>query len=113
MALSSSLHNSLETNERATAHRIFDDIIHAFEPIQTRLCDRYEPVTLIRVMRDEVSETDAFLGLFFGVVQHCLLGVERGDVGDVLGYLGSISALGEGEMERLGESEASFADFPG
>lgn len=78
MALSS-LHLSLEANQRATARRIFNDIIHAFEHVQTRLCDRYDAVTLIRVMRDGVVETDAF----------CFLHLYRGGywvlIGEILG----------------------------
>lgn len=39
------------------------------------------------------------------------MGVDRGDLGEVLWYLDDVSTLGEGELERLGESMASFADF--
>jgi hypothetical protein len=45
----------LKSKGRDAAHRIFDDIIHGFEPIQEQLESEYKPITLLRVMKDEVS----------------------------------------------------------
>lgn len=53
----------------------------------------YEPITLISLMKDAVSETDAFLNFFFMHIQRRLLMVDQGDIGQILAHLDCISAL--------------------
>lgn len=55
----------LKLEERDSAYRIFDDIIREYEPIQENLESKYKAITLIRVTKDGVSETEEFLKLFF------------------------------------------------
>jgi hypothetical protein len=69
----------LKVEERGLAIRVFDEIILHFELCQATDTG-YRPVTLIRLMKDEVSEKDEFLDLFFSFVQQDLLG-ERGGTG--------------------------------
>ncbi|OJJ50042.1 hypothetical protein ASPZODRAFT_128635 [Penicilliopsis zonata CBS 506.65] len=63
----------LKPEERNLAIRIFNEIISDFEPSQTTTDTGYKPVTLIRLMKCEVSEKDEFLNLFFSFLQRDML----------------------------------------
>ncbi|KAH1479494.1 hypothetical protein KXX06_005340, partial [Aspergillus fumigatus] len=62
----------LKVEERGLAIQVFDDIILHFEPCQATDIG-YKPVTLIKHMKNEVSEKDEFLVLFFSFIQQELL----------------------------------------
>lgn len=57
----------LVVQERGLAIRVFDEIIRHFEPCQA-INIGYNPVTLIKPMKNEVSEKDKFLGLVFSFI---------------------------------------------
>jgi hypothetical protein len=70
----------LNADERDLAIRIFDEIILHFESSQAT-DSGYKPVTLISLMKNEVSEKDEFLNLFFSLSRKtCLTTAREGSV---------------------------------
>jgi hypothetical protein len=71
------LSQPLKVEERGHMIQLFDKIILHFEPCQATNIS-YEPVTLIKLMKNKVSEKDEFLDLFFTFIQQKLLSEREG-----------------------------------
>lgn len=101
----------LKPAERDPAYRIFDDVIREYEPIQEKLESKYKPITLIRVMKDEVSETDEFLSLLFTFLQRVILNIDEDhdDIGQILSHLDDIPSLSTEERFILSKGLAVFS----
>ncbi|KAL4931876.1 uncharacterized protein BDV17DRAFT_227681 [Aspergillus undulatus] len=84
----------LPPEERDLAIRIFDEITLHFERSQ-ETDSGYKPITLIRLMKHEVSETDEFLSFFFSFTGQDLLDEEDGGI----------------EQGTLSESLVTFAKY--
>jgi hypothetical protein len=103
---------SLNPEERDLATRIFDAIMMQFEPSQSTESGYY-PVTLIRLMKFEISEKDKFLSFFFSFIQQDLLDVddERIGLGQVLSHLAPFPHLPSEQKDALKESLVAFAKY--
>lgn len=95
----------LKPEERGLAIRIFDEIIIRFESVQPS-DSPYKPITLINLMRDEVSEKDEFLNFFLAFIQQELLEEDEGAIGldKILSYLTNFPDLSVVEKKALNES---------
>jgi hypothetical protein len=103
----------LSLEERDLATRIFDAIMLQFEPSQPTDCG-YCPVTLIQVMKVEVSEKDEFLSFFFSFIKQDLLyedDEERIGLGQVLSHLAPFPQLPSEQKDALRESLVAFAKY--
>lgn len=101
----------LKPEERDSANRIFDDIVREYEPIQEKLESKYKPITLIRVTKDEVSQTDEFLMLFFRFLQRMILNIDEEDcedIGRIVSHLDDIRSLSAKQKSALGRGLADF-----
>ena len=101
----------LKPEEHDSAYRIFDDIVRGYEPIQEKLESKYKPIILIRVMKDEVSQTDEFFKLFFRFLQRMILNIDEEDcenIGRIVSHLDDIQSLSAEQKSALGRA---FADF--
>ncbi|KAL3429313.1 hypothetical protein BDV09DRAFT_180610 [Aspergillus tetrazonus] len=103
---------SLNPEERDLATRIFDAIMMQFEPSQSTESGYY-PVTLIRLMKFEISEKDEFLSFFFSFIQQDLLDEddERVGLGQVLSHLAPFPHLPFEQKDALKESLVAFAKY--
>ncbi|KAL4732936.1 hypothetical protein BDV11DRAFT_176176 [Aspergillus similis] len=103
---------SLNPEERDLATRIFDAIMMQFEPSQSTESGYY-PVTLIRLMKFEISEKDEFLSFFFSFIQQDLLDEddERVGLGQVLSHLAPFPYLPSEQKDALKESLVAFAKY--
>jgi hypothetical protein len=84
-----------------------------FEPSQPTDCG-YCPVTLIQVMKVEVSEKDEFLSFFFSFIKQDLLyedDEERIGLGQVLSHLAPFPQLPSEQKDALRESLVAFAKY--
>jgi hypothetical protein len=101
----------LKVEERGLAIRVFDEIIRHFEPCQATDIG-YKPVTLIRLMKNEVSEKDEFLDLFFSFIQQDLLGEREGTgLEQILSYLARFDVLSAEEINALRDCLVIFAKY--
>ncbi|PWY87486.1 hypothetical protein BO70DRAFT_195455 [Aspergillus heteromorphus CBS 117.55] len=99
---------------RDLAIQISDEIIATLEPSQSTN-NGYKPVTLIRLMRNAVSEKDDFLRLLFSFIQQDLLGESRGGGtgldDQILPYLASFPDWPADEIDTLSASLAGFSQY--
>jgi hypothetical protein len=102
----------LPPEERDLAIRIFDEITLHFERSQ-ETDSGYKPITLIRLMKHEVSETDEFLSFFFSFTGQDLLDEEDGGIGldRILLHLAGFSNWSTEEQGTLSESLVTFAKY--
>ncbi|KAH1447010.1 hypothetical protein KXW65_003720 [Aspergillus fumigatus] len=101
----------LKVEERGLAIQVFDDIILHFEPCQATDIG-YKPVTLIRLMKNEVSEKDEFLVLFFSFIQQELLGEREGTgLEQILSHLARFSVWQAEETNALRGCLVNFAKY--
>ncbi|RAL03626.1 uncharacterized protein BO80DRAFT_289179 [Aspergillus ibericus CBS 121593] len=102
----------LPPEERDLAIRIFEEITLHFERYQATNSG-YKPITLIRLMKHEVSETDEFLSFFFSFTGQDLLDEEDGGIGldQILSHLAGFSNWSAEEKDALSESFVTFAKY--
>ncbi|EDP53675.1 hypothetical protein KXV73_005715 [Aspergillus fumigatus] len=101
----------LKVEERGLAIRVFDEIIRHFEPCQATDIG-YKPVTLIRLMKNEVSEKDEFLDLFFSFIHQELLGEREGTgLEQVLSHLARYRIWSAEETNSLRDCLVIFAKY--
>jgi hypothetical protein len=101
----------LKVEERDLAIQVFDEIILHFEPCQATDIG-YKPVTLIRLMKNEVSEKDEFLVLFFSFIQQELLGEREGTgLEQILSHLARFSVGPAEETNALRGCLVIFAKY--
>jgi hypothetical protein len=101
----------LKVEERCLAIRVFDKIILHFEPCQATDIG-YEPVTLIKLMKNEVSEKDEFLYLFFAFIQQELLGEREGTgLEQILSHLDRFCFWSAEETNALRDCLVVFAKY--
>lgn len=95
------------------ATRLSDGIVQHFEPSQTTEGDR-KPVTLIRLMKEEVSDKDSFFRLFVPFIEHHL---ENGSDNTELNFARTLSRLGSflgwstEDSDALSGSLVKFAKY--
>ncbi|KAF1810202.1 hypothetical protein P152DRAFT_102443 [Eremomyces bilateralis CBS 781.70] len=106
------LSQPLKPEDRDLAIPIFDKIILHFEPSQAT-DSSYKPVTLIRLMKNEISEKDEFLSFFLSFIQQDLLGESdrRTGLDRVLSHLTSFSSWSAEEKNALSGSLVAFAKY--
>ncbi|KUL83109.1 hypothetical protein ZTR_11023 [Talaromyces verruculosus] len=80
-------------------------------PLQENLESKYKAITLIRVTKDEVSETEEFLKLFFSFLQRIILNIDEDcdDIGQILSHLDDIPGLSTEERHILSKGLADFS----
>jgi hypothetical protein len=101
----------LKVEERGLAIQVFDKIILHFEPCQATDIG-YEPVTLIKLMKNEVSEKDEFLDLFFAFIQQELLGEREGTgLEQILSHLDRFCVWSAEETNALRDCLVVFAKY--
>lgn len=105
----------LKPDDYNKACGLFNSIITEFEPLQTTE-NGYKCITLIRLMKEEVSDKDNFLRLFLLFVENVL----HGGTGEIeLSFSHIISSLSnfatwtidENEKVALGKSLVKFAKY--
>ncbi|PWY81598.1 hypothetical protein BO94DRAFT_443735, partial [Aspergillus sclerotioniger CBS 115572] len=102
--------SSLKPDERDLAIRVFEDIIVHFEPLQAA-DSGYKPVTLINLMKCEVSEKDEFLNLFFSFIQQDLLQEKHVGIDKILSHLSGQFDWSAEKKNTLSNSLITFAKF--
>ncbi|PWY94840.1 hypothetical protein BO94DRAFT_285906 [Aspergillus sclerotioniger CBS 115572] len=101
---------SLAPEKHDEAIEVFDTLIHHFEPLQASDKD-YKPMTLLRLMKEEVSSEDEFLVLFFNYIEHGRLEVTEANLPKTLARLHSVQEWTSEERDALNQSLANFASF--
>ncbi|KAA8648905.1 uncharacterized protein ATNIH1004_004792 [Aspergillus tanneri] len=105
------LSQPLKLKERDLAIQIFDEIILHFESSQETK-GGYKPVTLISLMKNEVSEKDEFLSLFFAFIQQDLLDESRGiGLEHILSHLAGFCSWSAEGKDALDGSLVAFAKY--
>lgn len=102
----------LKVEERSLAIQVFDNIMLHFEPCQATNIS-YKPVTLIKLMKNKVSEKDEFLDLFFTFIQQGLLSEREGTgLEQILSHLNRFCIWSAEETNALHDCLVAFAkDF--
>lgn len=103
----------LKPEDRDAALRLFDSIVEQFEPSQATE-KGLKPVSLIRLMKEEVSDKDSFLNLFFPFIKRHLGGVSNDaepSIAHILTRLDNFSTWTTSDKSALGESLVMFANF--
>lgn len=92
-------------------NRVFDKIILHLEPCQASDIG-YEPVTLIKLMNNEVFEKDEFLDLFFTFIQQELLGETEGTgLEQILSHIDRFCVWSAEETNALRDCLVVFAKY--
>ncbi|OJI79447.1 hypothetical protein ASPTUDRAFT_194262 [Aspergillus tubingensis CBS 134.48] len=103
----------LKPEDRDAALRLLDSIVEQFEPSQA-IEKGLKPVSLIRLMKEEVSDKDSFLNLFFPFIERHLGGVSNDaepSIAHILTRLDNFSTWTTSDKSALGESLVMFANF--
>lgn len=112
-------HQPLKPEDYNKANILFDSITTQFEPSQAT--DKaYKPITLIRLVKEEVADKDDFLDLFFSFVKHDLYGDSEGrerrerrelNFAQILLSLEDFAVWTADKKNTLGESVTTFARY--
>lgn len=89
---------------------MFDDIVGHFESSQGKESG-CKPVILIKLMKDEVSEKDGLLSLFYSFPQQELLDEKEAGLGQILSHLARFSHWEARDVSSLRDSLGSFAKY--
>lgn len=101
----------LKVEERSLAIQVFDNIMLHFEPCQATNIS-YKPVTLIKLMKNKVSEKDEFLDLFFTFIQQELLSEREGTgLEQILSHLNRFCIWSAEETNALHDCLVAFAKY--
>ncbi|KAE8356841.1 hypothetical protein BDV28DRAFT_126299 [Aspergillus coremiiformis] len=101
----------VKPEDNGAAPRLFDSIISHFEPLQTTK-NGFKPVTLIRLLKEEVSDTDGFLQLFFPFIEHYLDNdSNETDLARILPRLHSMAPWSTKDNHGIGACLIEFANF--
>ncbi|PYH31387.1 uncharacterized protein BO87DRAFT_124860 [Aspergillus neoniger CBS 115656] len=103
----------LKPEDRDAALRLFDSIIEQYEPSQATE-KGLKPVSLIRLMKEKISDKDSFFKLFFPFIERHLDGVSNDtepSIAHILARLDSFSTWTTSGRSALGESLVIFANF--
>ncbi|KAI2838196.1 hypothetical protein CBS147321_10996 [Aspergillus niger] len=100
----------LAPEKHVEAIKVFDRLIQHFEPLQASNKD-YKPMTLLRLMKEEVSSEDEFLVLFFNHIEHGELEVTEASLSKTLARLHSFQEWTSEERDALNQSLANFASY--
>ncbi|KAL2819861.1 hypothetical protein BDW59DRAFT_120069 [Aspergillus cavernicola] len=98
----------LNPGEHDLAIHIFNNIIQHFESSQAT-DSGYKPVSLIRLMKEEVSEKDEFLKLFYSFLQQDLL--EELSLENTRSHLAGFSNWSAKDTSALRDSLYRFAQY--
>lgn len=100
----------LNPGERDLAIRLFNEIVGHFESSQGK-DSGYKPVTLIRLMKNEVSEKDEFLNLFYSFLRQELLEQKEARLEQILSHLARFSHWPARDFDALRDSIGRFAKY--
>ncbi|KAE8151446.1 hypothetical protein BDV25DRAFT_138866 [Aspergillus avenaceus] len=105
----------LTAEEHGKATELFNTIIHYFEPLQESTKE-YNPITLVRLTKEEISVKDEFLLLFFTFIECDRLGISEDEqkeicLAETLSNMQNFQSWTNEERHALDHSLVKFAMY--